>query len=127
MLKWHLVYYKHQQGNLNQALADFDQAIWFDSNFADAYYNRGKARTELGNYQGAISDYNVAIKLDPNLAEAYGNRGFIQVQLGNSQEGLKDLQQAAKIFWDSGNIAGYQETLTYIQMIQLQLNWWDLR
>ncbi len=107
-----------QQGNLNQALADFDQAISFDSNFADAYYNRGKARTELGNYQGAMSDYNLAIKLDPNLAEAYGNRGFIHAHWGNSQKALKDLQQAAKLFLDAGNIAGYQQTLLYIQMIK---------
>jgi tetratricopeptide (TPR) repeat protein len=82
------------------------------------YYNRGKARTELQNFQGAIADYNQAIKLDPNLPEAYGNRGFLRARLGNKQKGLEDLQQAAKLFLDSGNMAGYQQTLTYIQMIK---------
>lgn len=107
-----------QQGNLKGAIDNFDRALYFDANFVDAYYNRGKARTELQNFQGAIADYNQAIKLDPNLPEAYGNRGFLRARLGNKQKGLEDLQQAAKLFLDSGNMAGYQQTLAYIQMIQ---------
>jgi hypothetical protein len=43
---------------------------------------------------------------------------LIRAQLGDNQEGLEDLQHAAKLFLDSGNMAGYQQTLTYIQMIQ---------
>jgi tetratricopeptide (TPR) repeat protein len=107
-----------QQGNLERAVDNFDRALNFDSNFVDAYYNRGKIRTELGNFQWAIADYNQAIKLNPNLAEAYGNRGIVRARLGNKQKGLEDLQHAAKLFLDSGNMAGYQQTLAYIQMIQ---------
>ncbi len=52
------------------------------------------------------------------MAEAYGNRGFVRAQLGDKQLGLEDLQQAAKLFLDSGDMAGYQQTLAYIQLIQ---------
>ncbi|MEY2830832.1 MAG: hypothetical protein RLZZ574_90, partial [Cyanobacteriota bacterium] len=66
----------------------------------------------------AIADYDAAIKLDPNLPEAYGNRGFLRAQLGQEQEGFNDLRHAAKLFLNLGNMAEYQQTLAYIQMIK---------
>ena len=84
-------------------------------------YQQGLSKIAFGDYQGALSDLDRVILLNPEYVEAYCNRGIIRAQLGNSEESLKDLQQAAQLFWDSGNIGAYQETLTYIQMIQSQL------
>lgn len=39
---------KCQQGNLVAGIADFDWAIYFDSNNTLAYYNRGLAKKQMG-------------------------------------------------------------------------------
>ena len=105
-------------GNINAAIADLNQVIKLNPNEADAYYNRGKARTALGDTKGAIADYNWALRLKPDLAEAYGNRGILYSQTGNKQAALADLHQAAQLFAKHGDQQSYQQTLDFIQQIQ---------
>ncbi|MCC5653225.1 tetratricopeptide repeat protein [Nostoc sp. XA013] len=49
---------KYKKGDLQGAIADFNQAIKINPNFANTYYNRGIARSELRDKQRAITDYN---------------------------------------------------------------------
>lgn len=92
--------------------------IKLNPNYADAYYNRGKARTALGDTTGAIADYNSALRLKPDLPEAYGNRGILYSQIGNKQAALADLQQAAQLFAKQGEQQSYEQTLDFIQQVQ---------
>jgi tetratricopeptide (TPR) repeat protein len=64
---------------------------------ADAYYNRGNAKSESGDKQGAISDYNQAIRINPNYADAYYNRGLAKSQSGDKQGAISDYNQAIRI------------------------------
>ncbi|MBU4462359.1 MAG: tetratricopeptide repeat protein [Proteobacteria bacterium] len=59
----------------DKALEYLNKAISLDSNYAEAYNNRGIAWGKKGNYDRAISDYNKALELNPEDAEAYYNRG----------------------------------------------------
>src|SRR3990172_3592624 len=45
----------YQQGNLDQAIADLDQAIALQPDDADAYNNRGIAYADKGDYDRAIA------------------------------------------------------------------------
>jgi len=54
------------------AIADFDRALQFDPKLAQAYDNRGDAKTETGDFDGAIADFNRALQLNPKYAKAYG-------------------------------------------------------
>lgn len=43
------------------ALRDFEIVAGFDENYADIYYYKGKAKTNLGEIQSAIKDFFKAI------------------------------------------------------------------
>ncbi len=54
-----------QQGEYEKAIEDYTKAIELNSNFAEAYNNRGLAKGYLNKYDEAIEDFNEAIKLNP--------------------------------------------------------------
>ncbi|NKB17745.1 MAG: tetratricopeptide repeat protein [Pseudanabaena sp. CRU_2_10] len=93
-----------------------------DPNYADAYYNRGKARTDLSDREGAIADYTRAIELNPNLADAYGNRGILLYNMRDKQGAIADLQKAADLFQKQGNQDSYQKTLNLLRQLQAKNN-----
>ena len=70
---------KYVQGNYQGAIADFNQAIEINPQYANACYNRGLAKYDLKHYQGAISDYTKAIEINPQFADAFNNRGYIKM------------------------------------------------
>lgn len=49
----------------DQAIKHYDDAIAADSNYAEAYYNRGLCYEAVGNITAAAADYNKAINLRP--------------------------------------------------------------
>ena len=54
----------------DRAIADYDQAIRLDPNYAHAFNNRGVAYESKKDYDRAIADYDQAIRIDPNYADA---------------------------------------------------------
>lgn len=50
-----------EQGRLEEAIAEYDEAIRLDPQDAVVYYNRGFAYDDLGQHQRAIQDYDEAI------------------------------------------------------------------
>jgi tetratricopeptide (TPR) repeat protein len=89
-------YQKNEQGNYQEALADYDRAIALNPNYANAYYNRGLLKVlKLNDPQGALADFDQVITLNPNLAEAYVNRGFLKRnELNDFQGALTDYNRA---------------------------------
>jgi TonB family protein len=65
-----------QKGEVDKALADFNQAIRLDQKSARAYCDRGILEDVLLRQPNkALADYNEAIRLAPNFQRAYFNRG----------------------------------------------------
>ena len=64
---------------------------------AEAYYNRGCAKSKLGEFADAVLDYDEAIRIKPDFAEAYSNRGNVKIQLKQTHEALADFDEAIKI------------------------------
>ena len=48
---------------------DYDRAIELNPDYAEAYYNRGDAKSELGDHEGAAADRKRAIELDPEIKD----------------------------------------------------------
>jgi tetratricopeptide (TPR) repeat protein len=60
---------KDKQGDLNGALADYNQAIKIYPKFPSAYFDRGLIKQRRGDLNGAFADYNQAIALNPNIMQ----------------------------------------------------------
>jgi tetratricopeptide (TPR) repeat protein len=80
------------KGDLDRAIADFDDAIRRDPKFAGAYFNRGSAYQVKGDLDRAIADFNEAIRLDPKLTAACYRRGKAYADQGDLDRGLADLK-----------------------------------
>ena len=81
-------------GRWEEAIAEYDEAIRLDLQFALAYNNRGGAYANLGEYQRAIEDFDEAIRLDLQYAVAYSNRGGAYANLGEYQRAMEDHNEA---------------------------------
>lgn len=84
-------------GNLEGALADFEDAIALNPNQATAFFNRGVLIHSLGKLEAAIQDFSAAIALLPDYDEPYYQRGNSYRQLGQFHQAIQDYTQAIRI------------------------------
>ncbi|MBE9204134.1 tetratricopeptide repeat protein [Synechocystis salina LEGE 06099] len=85
------------QNKLDEAIADFNQAIELAPDQADPYLNRGTALEAKGEFNAAIADYNKVLAVNPEDAFAYNNRGNAEGGLGHWTVALEDFQRATAI------------------------------
>jgi tetratricopeptide (TPR) repeat protein len=103
---------KYDQKDYDGAIADYTEVIKIDPNNADAYHNRGLAksnklyciRRESENamscstdYLGAIADYNKAIYINPRNTIFYSNRADAFRFIRKYQEAINDYTKAIEI------------------------------
>ena len=81
----------------DRAIEYLSEAIRLDSEYANAYINRGLAWYEKGNYDRAISDYDKAIELNPRSDKAYNNRGLAWSDKGNYDRAISDCDKAIEL------------------------------
>ena len=60
-----------QEGDFDNAIAEYTRAILLDPKFTSAYHNRGFAYFKKQDFDRAIADYTEAIRLNPKYADAY--------------------------------------------------------
>ena len=65
----------HFPADPNSTIADCNEALRLDPQFAQAYTGRGIARIKLGELAAAVADFDEAIRLEPQFADAYVGRG----------------------------------------------------
>lgn len=80
-----------------QAIEDFDKAVSFKPDYADAINNRGLSFLNLGRHQQAIEDFNLVIRLKPDYAKAFNNRGIVLFKVGRHQEAIADFERAIRL------------------------------
>ena len=85
------------EGALEDAIAEYSEAICLNPEDASAFNNRGTAYKDSGSYEQAIEDYEEAIRLEPNNASAYYNRGVAYEELGQYQRSIEDFNEVIRL------------------------------
>ena len=67
------------------AIADYNQTISLQPDYASAYHNRGVVKQNLGKCAAAIADNDEAIRLQPDLADAYDYRDIAKRALDQTE------------------------------------------
>ena len=87
----------------DKAIDYYNRAIYQDSDYIEAYYERGRARHYAEKYKSAILDFDKFIKQNPDYAEAYGYRARAKFNLGRIDEAKSDAQIAEQLADKAGD------------------------
>jgi tetratricopeptide (TPR) repeat protein len=82
------------EGKNREAVAQLDSTIALDSSMADAWVNRGVARSRMDDEKGAIVDYSEGIRLNPDDDIAYMDRAISWADLDEYDKALSDYARA---------------------------------
>jgi len=78
----------YDEGNLEEALKLWDDALKLDPELADAWYSRGHALGKVGRGPEAIEAFDRAIEIEPAMAGSWLFKGIVLKQLGKRDEAL---------------------------------------
>jgi len=85
------------QGKLEEAIAEYSEAIRLEPRLVPAYYIRGVTYAQLGQYERAVQDYDEAIRLNPQYAQAYYSRSAAYIKLGQMERATQDYREAIRL------------------------------
>jgi lipoprotein NlpI len=85
------------KGDLDRAIADFDEAIKRNPKQSDAFVYRGMMWRLKGDMKRAIADHTQATRLDPRNGAGFFNRGMEYYLSGALPQALADLSQATAL------------------------------
>ena len=85
------------KGDLDKALADFDEAVKLDPKSALTHVDRGAIYQAKGDLDRAIADYDEAIEIDPNYANAFLSRANAYRDKHDLERTKQDLEAALRL------------------------------
>ena len=85
------------QGHLDEAAADFYEAIGIQPNFADGHVNLGIAFADKGRLTDALVEISEAVRLNPASSDAHLNRALVLKMLGRMSDSVSEYRQAIQI------------------------------
>lgn len=90
---------KDAMGGYRGTATEISRIIAEHPDNAEAYYDRGNARSSCDDYEGAIADFTMALKIGLRFREAiaaYGNRGMARVKCGDMDGAIGDFSEIIK-------------------------------
>jgi tetratricopeptide (TPR) repeat protein len=101
--------YLRDNGEVQRAIADYNQAIALKDNNPQAYNSRGKLYFNFAKGRDtlllALNDYNKAIQYAPKDGEFYVNRGATYARLGDIDRAIQDMDTGIQL--KPGHAVGY--------------------
>ncbi len=92
-------------GNLDRAMADYDQGLRLAPRDLAGLLNRSNAYSERGDFDRAFADLDRAISINAKFVLGYYNRGSLFIKKGDHERAIQDFNTAIKI--DSKYIPAY--------------------
>jgi predicted O-linked N-acetylglucosamine transferase (SPINDLY family) len=92
------------QGKLEEAIAQFRQAIRSQPAFPEAHNNLANVLFGMNRADEAVVHYQKALELTPDYAEAHNNLGSALMHLGNQEEAESHFRQALRLKPESADI-----------------------
>ena len=86
-----------QQGQTDQAIDHYRQAVTLRPDYAEAHYNLGRLLVEQGQLDDAINHYERASAINPADAEAQNNLGVTLSGVGRADDAIAHYQKALEI------------------------------
>ncbi len=83
--------------NNNEKIKFYSKVLEINSEYADAYINRGNSYCHLMENDKAIKDYNKALEINPEIADAFYNRGIVYINLNEYDKAIKDFNKTLEI------------------------------
>jgi lipoprotein NlpI len=84
-------------GGIDDAIADYADAIELDPNNPDAYWLRGMGYENLGDVDRAIADFDRTIALEPDFSDARNERATAYYAKGDVDRALADFNEAIRL------------------------------
>jgi tetratricopeptide (TPR) repeat protein len=85
------------EGWVPEAMAQYEQALRLNPDYAEAHNNLGFVLKDQGKVPEAIAHYEQALRLNPDYAEAHYNLGIALAEQGKVQEAVEHYEQAVRI------------------------------
>lgn len=97
-----LAYYHRSESQralrkFDEALADINEAIRLNRNWAEARYLRGLVRLDMGNRYRALDDFSDAIQVNPRFATAWLHRAVLRRSWGDQVGATADYNEALRL------------------------------
>jgi tetratricopeptide (TPR) repeat protein len=84
-------------GDLEGAIASWDQAVALDPQLSQAWHNRGSALGNLGRLEEALASFRQTVTLNPQDYQALFNLGSVLEVLGQNEEAIASYQKVLEI------------------------------
>jgi tetratricopeptide (TPR) repeat protein len=91
-------------GDLQGAIASWENALALNPNLAQAWHNRGSALAHLGRLEEAIASYNKAVELNPEDLQAWNARAYALFNLQRWEEAIICWDKVIELQPDSADI-----------------------
>ncbi len=92
------------RGELDRALADFDEALRREPDDGRIYNNRGRCHARRGEFDKALADFDEAVRRLPEDSRSYYNRGLTRYRLGDFAGAVADLGEVLRLDEPSGAV-----------------------
>jgi len=86
-----------QNGNVDNAITHFQEALQIKPDDADAHINMGSALLQKGSADDAIAYFQKALQIKPDYAGAYYNLGCALIQKGSTDSAIPYYEKALQI------------------------------
>ena len=104
------------QGQLTEALADFNDSLRLDPKAFQVYVSRGQVHAAQQKFDAAVNDLTEALRLNPKNAYVYSIRGAIWCARKDYDQAIKDFDAAIRLepknavyYFALGTIWGYNK------------------